>query len=392
MRRLIGTVVASLAVALVASCASALRDPVPGSDPAATVYDPDVLAVLADGPAEADRLARRARPLGYRLIEWTALDGLGFILVLFAVPERTDSRSGIRELERLAAGVTAGVIHRYDREAPVERVLAPAAAPRLYADALIGWPAASCPMFGRVGMIDGGVDAGSFPGADLRQRDFAESVPSDAARRHATAVAEILVGGRPSAPVLFAASVVRADQVQQDGASVTAIVRALDWMVANEVDVVNISLAGPYNRLLDRAVRRALERDVVIVAAVGNDGPDAPPRYPAAFAGVIAATAVDAAKRVYPQAVQGGHVDVAAPGVDVFVAFDDVGRYLTGTSIAAPFVTAFLASDPWLADGISRTARAGTLLATEVADLGAAGRDPVFGLGLIQAQGACAGG
>jgi len=68
------------------------------------------------------------------------------------------------------------------------------------------------------------------------------------------------------------------------------------------------------------------------VAAVGNSGANSAPQFPAALPSVIAATAVDADGQVYDKAVHGAHVDVSAPGVDVWLA--EQNRYLTGTSVA----------------------------------------------------------
>ena len=123
------------------------------------------------------------------------------------------------------------------------------------------------------------------------------------------------------------------------------MLKALDWMVRSDVRVVNISLAGPYNRNLDRGIQRAVNKGLIIVAAVGNNGADSAPLYPAALNQVIAATAVDSDGNIYKKAVQGQHVDVSAPGVEVFVGDVETGRYVSGTSIAAPFVAAKIASD-----------------------------------------------
>jgi len=59
-------------------------------------------------------------------------------------------------------------------------------------------------------------------------------------------------------------------------------------MARSDVRVVNISLAGPYNRTLDRGIQRAVDKGMIIVAAVGNDGAQALPLYPAALKDVIA--------------------------------------------------------------------------------------------------------
>jgi len=112
------------------------------------------------------------------------------------------------------------------------------------------------------------------------------------------------------------------------------------------------------------------------------------PRYPAAYATVIGVTAVDESLRVYRSAGQGAHVAMAAPGVDVPVA--NAGGWLarktithTGTSIAAPFVTASVARLLGAHPGIA-PAEVRRQLAGRARDLGDPGRDAVFGHGLLQ--------
>src|SRR5262249_39142926 len=96
--------------------------------------------------------------------------------------------------------------------------------------------------------------------------------------------------------------------------------RALDWLKRSGVAVVNLSFAGPDDDLMHHAVRELTKSGAVVVAAAGNDGPGAPPSYPAAYEEVIAVTAVDRNLAAYRYASRGGHIDLAAPGVDVWTA------------------------------------------------------------------------
>ena len=77
------------------------------------------------------------------------------------------------------------------------------------------------------------------------------------------------------------------------GGSIDAILGALGWMAREHVPVVNISLVGPPNTLLENVTRAMVARGHLLVAAVGNDGPAAKPLYPAAYPGVIGVTGVD---------------------------------------------------------------------------------------------------
>ena len=120
----------------------------------------------------------------------------------------------------------------------------------------------------------------------------------------------------------------------------------------------------------------------VIVAAAGNEGPFAEPLYPAAYDGVIAVTAVAVDGSVYRWANQGDHVEFSALGVSVPTARADgsIGRE-SGTSLATPVISAFLACE--LLQQRGDIGRALDSLRTRALDLGATGRDPVFGHGLL---------
>src|SRR3546814_6545927 len=83
---------------------------------------------------------------------------------------------------------------------------------------------------------------------------------------------------------------------------------------------------------------------MLIVAAVGNDGPAAPPAYPASYKGVFAVTGVDSRNRALPEAGRALHIDFAAPGNAVLAATGiDATDRLRGTSFAAPLVAGRLA-------------------------------------------------
>jgi subtilisin family serine protease len=116
---------------------------------------------------------------------------------------------------------------------------------------------------------------------------------------------------------------------------------------------------------------------------VGNDGPSAPPLYPAAYAGVIGVTGVDARDRALPEAGRGAHVDFAAPGSD-FSAASSSGGYarVRGTSYAAPIVAGLLAQRMQRADA-GAAERARSELSRTAIDLGDRGVDRTYGAGLV---------
>ena len=244
----------------------------------------------------------------------------------------------------------------------------------------------------KIGMIDAGVDRNhpAFDGAKIVTKNFAGEKESPGTA-HGTAVASLLVGedgdfhGALAGATLYAADVYGGEP---DGGSADAIARALGWLAENNVPVANISLAGPKNALLSAAVAAFLARGHVLVAAVGNDGPAAPAKYPAGFSGVVGVTSVDAARNIQLDAGQGADVMFAARGVDARVA-GAKGHYvtMTGTSFASPLVAARFALMVPRADA-QIAARAKETLERDAIDLGAPGRDPVFGYGYLDAPGA----
>lgn len=205
-----------------------------------------------------------------------------------------------------------------------------------------------------VGMIDGGVASHPALRGGILQRGFAAGAPRPSA--HATAIASLIAGqepvrgAAPGAP-LFVADVYGGDPA---GGNALALARALGWMALQRVPVVAISLVGPPNLLVARAIAQAQARGIHIVAAVGNDGPAAPPAFPASYPGVIAVTAVDGRDRVLGEAGRASHLDYAAPGADMAAASPNGGlARVRGTSFAVPFVAGRLAQHARAAEPIA---------------------------------------
>ena len=235
-----------------------------------------------------------------------------------------------------------------------------------------------------IGLIDTGV-AGSlsaFKHATLTQRAFNGSQPQP--KLHGTSVAYLMAGTRasPARPTrIFVADIFSGPR--ETAGSSFALIKALDWLAAQGVPVINISLSGPRNPAVASAIARITRRGHIVVAAAGNDGPAAPPVFPGAYEGVIGVTAVDAQNRVYRYANRGAYVDFSARGVAV-PALDAQGavRDATGTSFAAPVIAARLAAQLRKPDPAA-AAKAIAALEGQARDLGPRGRDPIYGAGLI---------
>jgi subtilisin family serine protease len=138
------------------------------------------------------------------------------------------------------------------------------------------------------------------------------------------------------------------------------ILAGINWAVANGCRVVSMSLGAPvqagapFSQVFERAAQRALRRGTVIVAAAGNDSDRpvtiAPVSHPANCPSILAVGALDDEMQVawFSNSglnPQGGQVDLAGPGVDVYSSWPmPLGnRRLNGTSMATPHVAGVIA-------------------------------------------------
>lgn len=320
--------------------------------------------VVAIEPTEAALTAARSR--GFSIGETVQSRELGLTVVVLTAPTGMSTRRALDLLRQLDPHGAYDYNHIYLGAGPAHSE--PKQMAQSHAGAANGV---------RVGLIDSGIDAShpAFAGTAIEQRGFAG--PRALADTHGTAVASLIVHADPPGAALYVADVYGG---QPTGGGAVAIVSAMSWLAQSRVSVINVSLVGPTNRALEAAIRAAVARGIVVVAAVGNDGPSAPPLYPASYPGVIGVTGVDGHNRVLPEAGRGPQVDFAAPGSDMAAAAAN-GRYqsVRGTSFAAPIVAGLIARE--MQSGSAASAEAA--LTHEAVDLGARGADRVYGAGLV---------
>jgi len=131
---------------------------------------------------------------------------------------------------------------------------------------------------------------------------------------------------------------------------------------------------------LEVAINRVLKEGVIVLAAAGNGGPMATPKYPAAYASVVAVTAVDSRGRAFRMANRGDYLSIAAPGVNLRHAVPGGGYAASsGTSFAVPFVSTVVALMKQAEPGGDVVAQ----LYASAMDLGEPGRDEIYGYGLL---------
>jgi len=290
--------------------------------------------LIATNPDSAS-LALAARA-GFQVIKVDQEDVLGIRLVTLAVPKGMNVRKGLKALRQAAPALQVDFNHIYE---PSGGALLPIAGAALAASPAVRGRVT------RIAMIDGGIASHpSLARASIIQQGFAGNAQ---ATGHGTAVGSLLVGeqgpfrGAARGAQLYVGDVYGGNPA---AGSVTSILRALGWAASKNPSVINISLVGPENGALGRAIAAVQARGIKVVAAVGNDGPAAPLQYPASYPGVVSVTGVDGNGRALPEAGRAAHLDFAAPGADMIAAYPGEGYGpVRGTSFAAPLAAARLA-------------------------------------------------
>jgi subtilisin family serine protease len=346
----------------------------------AAIVRSEVLA-LPSSPAALEK----ARAAGFVVARERSLEGLETSLLVLRAPPGMSTRKALKKLRALDSSGTYDFNHVYTESGVVEPTPARAVETNPTAATTPGAADANVPVPARIGLIDGGVDVAHpvFRDASITTHGCGGQPVANA---HGTAVASLMVGRsekfRGAAPVaaLYAADVYCGVPT---GGAVDAVADALAWLARERVPIINVSLVGPANRMLENVVRIVVARGHLVIAAVGNDGPAAPPLYPAAYAGVVGVTAVDAKQRALLEAARGEQVDFAAPGADIAAAGSDQAyAAVRGTSFAAPIVAGLLVAEmPEPDAGRAKVALA--TLARLAIDLGSPGLDTTYGHGLV---------
>lgn len=261
-----------------------------------------------------------------------------------------------------------------------------------------------------VGVTVAIIDSGSGPHPDLDAnlipgRSFIDGIESagaievDAEKSHGTHVAGIVgavngngIGVSGVAPNARILPIRIFPPVGQSKSSDAAL--AIRFAADAGVKVINLSFGG-INRDQNTvdAIAYAVGKNILIVAAAGNDGPGEPPKWPAADDNTIAVTAVDENRAVTEFDQRGDYIDISAPGVRILstqqanlpcsgvpqpIGYGCIG----GTSMAAPFVSG-AAALLFSARPQITAAQVRFLLMSTATDLGDAGKDTTFGAGLL---------
>jgi len=362
----------------------------PRRNTAATALDPRRIAgqlvAEIDGSlsdAQADELARRH---GLVRLESRNFPLVGATIGLFRITDRRTVDAVSRELGTEASVRSVQPNFRYllqDQKPALTE-----GDPAQYALSKLRLPAAHLLARGAnvtIAVIDSGVDVKHPELANAIASSFDALGSKEGPHTHGTGVAGAIVsharlmGSAPAARILA----IRAFGVAQNGAESSSFVvlKGLDYAAAHGAQIVNMSFAGPKDALIERGIAALAAKGILMVAAAGNAGPKSPPLYPAANASVIAVSATDAEDRLFPESNRGSYIAVAAPGVDIFLPAPD-GKYqiTSGTSFSAAYISGLAAlmleRNPALQPDELRA-----ILMKTARDLGAPGRDDLFGAG-----------
>src|SRR6202165_2011309 len=260
--------------------------------------------------------------------------------------------------------------------------------PAQYANAKLRLPQAHTLAHGAnvtIAVIDSGIDVKHPELANAIADNFDALGSKEGPHVHGTGIAGAIVsharlmGSAPEARILA----IRAFGAAPNGAESTSyvILKGLDYAAAHGAQIVNMSFAGLKDALIERGIAATAAKGILMVAAAGNAGPKSPPLYPAANTNVMAVTATDAQDRLFAASNCGSHIAISAPGVDIFLpAPDDKYQMTSGTSFSAAYVSGLAAlmleRNPRLKPGEVRE-----ILLKTARDLGAPGRDDLFGAG-----------
>jgi len=350
--------------------------------------------LIAQPPDGADETLRG---LGFRIIDRALLDALEIEMWRVETPEGVALPDALRRAREALPDALIDTNDLLDLSAAMRPQLAQGA--QDFARDTVGWGAVpdSCGAGVKLGQIDGAVDVDhpALVDRDLIYKSLIKEDRTPAAEDHGTAIAVLMVGkprpGRSGGLLpgarLYAANIFETIDGRIRG-NLAAMIRAVDWLVSNGVQVANFSVAGGDNVLMRLAVSRASAKGLIIVAAAGNKGAGAQAAWPAADPKSLAVTAIDRGLGLYRFANRGGYIDFAAPGVDVVTETPRGLREQSGTSMATPFITAVVAlhlqagfpADPdRIRDSMKRY----------VHDLGDTGRDPEYGWGLVRIRPQC---
>ncbi|WMT79011.1 S8 family serine peptidase [Bradyrhizobium sp. Ash2021] len=349
------------------------------------------LVAELDGAMSDAQADEWARSHGLERIQSQNFQLVGGTIGLFRIIDRRPVETVSRELAASARSVQPNF--RYVLQD--QKAVPSEGDPAQYALAQLRLPQAHTLAHGMnvtIAVIDSGIDA-KHPELTNSIADTFDALGStEGPHVHGTGIAGAiaahakLMGSAPEVRILA----IRAFGSAYGGAESTSwvILKSLDYAALHGAQIVNMSFAGPKDPLIERGVAATAARGIVLVAASGNAGAKSPPLYPAANPNVIAVSGTDAKEKLFAASNRGNYIALAAPSADIFLPAPDRKYQMTsGTSFSAAYVSGIAAlmleRNPALKPNEVRA-----ILENTARDLGAPGRDDLFGAGEADAYAA----
>jgi subtilisin len=217
-----------------------------------------------------------------------------------------------------------------------------------------------------IAVLDTGLDLDhpDFAGRDIEARSFVDGETAQDAQGHGTHVTGTACGALAPGTgrrygIAHEARILVGKVLGDDGSGTDAdILAGMSWAIAAGARVISMSLGADVREVstaYETAGRRALAAGTLIVAAAGNNarrgsGDPGFVGVPANSPSIMAVGAVDGALAIADfsaasTTVEGGQVDIAGPGVDVYSSWPgpEGTNTISGTSMATPHVAGIAA-------------------------------------------------
>ena len=207
---------------------------------------------------------------------------------------------------------------------------------------------------GSAGVVVAVLDTGiSLSHPDLASKivgtvNFSSSSTADDVNGHGSHVAGIIAAatnnGVGVAGLGYNTDVLDVKVLDDSGSGLYSnMINGITWAADHGADVINLSLGGTMpSSALESAVDYAWSKGAVVVAAAGNSASSAA-FYPAYYSNAIAVAATDDLDELAPFSNYGDWVDVSAPGISIYSTVPGGYQYMSGTSMAAPYVSGLAA-------------------------------------------------
>jgi hypothetical protein len=310
---------------------------------------PPLRQILLSAPdiLTAEKQRRQLTQKDLTIVSRKKLTALGIILSTYRVPKGIDIDNLIGQLQEWFPDASVEQNQRFRLLSTEDRIIDK----RAYGQVMVGLQVPSqCLQPIRLAMLDSAVSPDFISTHSDRLRLFNVTSSATPPNTHGTAIASLLMSDiavYPGLLPLASLDVINIFVNDKNGDPETRT----DWLLYGlnllagfnpPPEAVNLSFGGHHSVLLETALQK-LSKTMHFAAAAGNDGTHALV-YPAAYETVYAVGAVDANGRFTRPTNRGTHVELIAPGEDIWT-LDGQGHgfYASGTSFATPFATAALA-------------------------------------------------